>query len=267
MIGVTGYTGFVGKILLQQLDGSDVVLLGRCQLKGYKNFIQFDLEKTGNLADSYELKNIHTLIHTAARVHVMNDHSLDPLAHYRAINTTGTIALAKQAALSGVRRFIFLSSVKVNGESTTYRTPFSVFEKPEPQDPYGVSKLEAERELKALGRASGMEIVIIRSPLIYGRGVKANFASLMRLVNRGLPLPVRALDQNKRSLVSVYNLVDLIKICIDHPKAANQIFFASDDNDLSTAEIVALMAKVQNKKNYYTKSLYSPTHTGLPLFI
>lgn len=250
MIGITGYTGFVGRVLLEQFNPSNVVLLGRTELKGYSNFIQFDLTKTESLKISSGLGKVDTVIHIAARAHVMNEHVNDSLAEYRAVNTEGTIRLAKQAAKSGVRRFIFLSSIKVNGESTTNRAPFSVFDKPNPQDPYGVSKLEAEQELQALGETSGMEIVIIRSPLVYGQGVKANFASLMRLTRINVPLPFRALRYNPRSLVSVYNLVDLIKLCVRHPKAANQILLVSDDYDLSTAEIVALMAKVQNKSNY-----------------
>ncbi len=136
-----------------------------------------------------------------------------------------------------------------NGESTTGQQAFTAFDTPRAEDPYGISKYEAEQQLLELGKETGMEIVIIRPPLVYGKGVKANFYSLMELVDKGFPLPFRSIKNNKRSLVSVYNLVDLIKVCIEHPKAANQVFLASDDHDLSTAEIVALMAKVQGKKN------------------
>ncbi len=142
-----------------------------------------------------------------------------------------------------------MSSIKVNGETTTGKQPFSAKDMRMPEDPYGISKSEAEQQLLELGEQTGMEIVIIRPPLVYGEGVKANFASLMKLVGKGLPLPFRLINKNKRSLVSVYNLVDLIQVCIEHPNAANKVFLASDDHDLSTAEMVALMAKVQGKPN------------------
>jgi UDP-glucose 4-epimerase len=191
----------------------------------------------------------HVVIHAAARVHIMKDDSSDLLAEYRAVNTEGTLHLARQAAAAGVKRFIFLSTIKVNGETTSNRRAFTATDMPAPMDPYGVSKAEAEEQLLVLGKTIGMEIVIIRSPLVYGEGVKANFASLMALVEKGFPLPFRAINKNKRSLVSVYNLVDLITVCIDHPKASNQVFLVSDDNDLSTFQMVDLMAKVQGKVN------------------
>lgn len=249
MIALTGYTGFVGQHLLELLNTTDCLLLGRNILANYSHFKEFDLSQTNNLALVSKLSKVDALVHIAARVHIMNDDATDPLAEFRAINTDGTINLAKQAAKAGVKRFIFVSSIKVNGESTTDRAPFTSNDNPTPVDPYGVSKFEAEQQLIELGKQTGMEIVIIRPPLVYGEGVKANFASLMRFVGNGFPLPFRAIKNNRRSLVSVYNLVDLIKVCIAHPKAANQIFLASDDRDLSTAEMVALMAKVQDRKN------------------
>jgi len=249
MIALTGYTGFVGSVLLKELDSKNVLLLGRKPLPEYANFSTFDLTDTQNLKLQQSLSSVDVLIHSAARVHIMNDSAADPLADFKAANTMGTINLAKQAAQAGVKRFIFVSSIKVNGESTTNRSRFSSTDLPAPEDPYGISKAEAEQQLLELGKQTSMEIVIIRPPLVYGEGVKANFASLMRVVGKGLPLPFRLVKNNKRSLVSVYNLVDLIKVCIDHPNAANQVFLASDDHDLSTAEMVALMAKVQSKPN------------------
>lgn len=250
MIAITGYTGFVGQHLLELLNTTDCLLLGRNPLANYSHFDEFDLSQTNDLDLVSKLSKVDALVHIAARVHIMNDDATDPLAEFRAINTDGTLNLAKQAAQAGVKRFIFVSSIKVNGESTTSKSPYTALDVPRPEDPYGISKAEAEQQLLELGKQTGMEIVIIRPPLVYGEGVKANFASLMRFVGKGLPLPFRLMKNNKRSLVSVYNLVDLIKVCITHPKAANQVFLASDDHDLSTAEMVALMAKVQGKKNF-----------------
>jgi UDP-glucose 4-epimerase len=249
MIALSGYTGFLGSILLNEFDPSSIVILGRKALPKYSKFSFFDLSENQYLDLKNDLGFVNVLIHTAARVHIMNDYSDDPLAEFRAVNTLGTLNLAKQAAKAGVKRFIFVSSIKVNGESTTDKLPFKATDQSAPEDPYGISKAEAEQQLLELGKRTGMEIVIIRPPLVYGEGVKANFASLLKLVGKGFPLPFRLIKNNKRSLVSVYNLVDLIKVCIEHPNAANQIFLVSDDHDLSTAEMVALMAKVQNKRN------------------
>ncbi|WP_024589810.1 MULTISPECIES: SDR family oxidoreductase [unclassified Pseudoalteromonas] len=244
---ITGYSGFVGNNLVEQLQGNyQLNLLGRKQ-SSFGNVFTHNLDSSSLYNEA--LENVDVVVHCAARVHIMNDFSSDPLDEFRTVNTQGTLNLAKQAVQAGVKRFIFLSSIKVNGESTSSKAPFNASDKTAAEDPYGISKAEAEQQLLELGKQTGMEIVIIRPPLVYGEGVKANFASLMRLVSKGLPLPFRYIKNNKRSLVSVYNLVDLIKVCIEHPKAAYQVFLASDDNDLSTAEMIALMAKVQHKKN------------------
>ncbi|TMO40769.1 UDP-glucose 4-epimerase [Pseudoalteromonas sp. S4389] len=248
-LALTGYSGFLGKTIYKSLDENCTLLLGRNKPEAQSDFKFFDLRNSEDVNLVSSLTAVDVVIHTAARVHIMNDYSADPLAEFKAVNTLGTLNLAKQAAQAGVKRFIFVSSIKVNGETTTNRPSFSSSDMPSPEDPYGISKAEAEQQLLELGEKTGMEIVIIRPPLVYGEGVKANFASLMRLVGKGLPLPFRLIKNNKRSLVSVYNLVDLIKVCIDHPNAANQVFLASDDHDLSTAEMVALMAKVKNKPN------------------
>ncbi|MBB1470275.1 SDR family oxidoreductase [Pseudoalteromonas sp. SG41-5] len=244
---ITGYSGFVGNNLAEQLhEGYQLNLLGR-KPSNLGHFFNHNLDSISTYVDA--LENVDVVVHCAARVHIMDDTASDPLSEFRAVNTHGTLNLAKQAAAAGVERFIFLSSIKVNGESTSGKTPFTASDKSAAEDPYGISKAEAEQQLLDLSKQTGMEVVIIRPPLVYGEGVKANFASLMRFVGKGLPLPFRSIKSNKRSLVSVYNLVDLIKVCIEHPKAANQVFLASDDYDLSTAEMLALMAKVQNKKN------------------
>ncbi|PKH31900.1 NAD-dependent epimerase/dehydratase family protein [Shewanella sp. ALD9] len=253
MIGITGYSGFVGKVLISELKPSKLLLLGRKKPKDIfdYDFCEFDLSAINHSLLATSLSKARVLIHIAARVHIMNDINDNPLAEFRAVNTQGTLSLAKQAADAGVKRFIFISSIKVNGETTTNRPPFTKSDNPAPIDPYGISKAEAEMQLLALGKITGMEIVIIRPPLVYGEGVKANFSSLMSFVNKGYPLPFKAIKNNKRSLISVYNLVDLIKLCIEHPNAANQIFLASDDNDLSTSAMVSLMAKVQKRKSFF----------------
>lgn len=182
MIALTGYTGFVGQHLLELLNTTDCLLLGRSPLANHSHFYEFDLSQTNDLDLVSKLSKVDVLVHIAARVHIMNDDSTDPLAEFRVINTEGTLNLAKQAAQSGVKRFIFVSSIKVNGESTTDRPPFTAYDNPVSEDPYGVSKFEAEQQLFELGKRTDMEIVIIRPPLVYGEGVKANFASLMRFV-------------------------------------------------------------------------------------
>ena len=187
------------------------------------------------------LKGCQVVIHAAARVHLMNDASADPLSEYRLVNVQGTINLARQAADAGIRRFIFLSSVKVNGERTEIGQPFRADDVPSPQDAYGISKMEAEMGLRAIALQTGMEVVIIRPPLVYGPGVKANFAEMVKWLQRGVPLPLGAI-QNRRSLVALDNLVDLILTCIHHPLAANQTFLVSDGEDISTSELLRRMA-------------------------
>jgi len=191
-------------------------------------------------------KGTDVVIHLAARVHIMNDDSKDPLAEFRKVNTEGTLNLARQAAESGVRRFIYLSSIKVNGEASDIGDCFSSDDGFIPNDPYGLSKYEAEQGLLALADVTDMDVVIIRPPLVYGPGVKANFLNMMRWVNRGVPLPFAAV-QNKRSFVALDNLVDLIMTCIKHPASANQIFLVSDDEDISTTELLQRMGKALGK--------------------
>jgi nucleoside-diphosphate-sugar epimerase len=187
------------------------------------------------------LRSVDKVVHLAARVHVMNDKSSDSLAEFRRVNVEGTANLARQAAAAGVRRFVYLSSIKVNGELTEVGQPFTADDAPAPEDPYGVSKQEAEQALRQIAVDTGMEVVIIRPPLVYGPGVKANFESMMRWLARGVPLPLAAVTQNRRSLVALDNLVDLIMTCLSHPAAANQTFLVSDGEDLSTAELLKRM--------------------------
>lgn len=196
------------------------------------------------------LRNVEQVVHLAARVHVMNDKSSDPLAEFRRVNVEGTANLARQAAAAGVRRFVFLSSVKVNGEFTEAGYPFTADDVPAPEDPYGVSKHEAEQLLRQISAETGIEVVIIRPPLVYGRGVKANFAAMMCWLARGavrVPLPLAAITQNRRSLVALDNLLDLIVTCLNHPAAANQTFLVSDGEDLSTAQLLKRMGAAMGR--------------------
>lgn len=192
------------------------------------------------------LDAVEVVIHCAARVHVMDESEPDPLAAFRRTNVQGTLRLARQAAEAGVGRFIFVSSIKVNGEGTLLGKPFMADDVAAPADPYGISKMEAEQGLRTLAAETGMEVVIIRPVLVYGPGVKANFRSMMSWLSKGVPLPLGAIN-NKRSLVALGNLVDLIVTCVDHPAAANQTFLVSDDDDLSTTELLRRMGRALGK--------------------
>jgi len=196
---------------------------------------------------SLALQGVAIVVHLAARVHVMKEVSGDPLTEFRRVNVEGTFNLARQAGAAGVRRFVFISSVKVNGESTQDGRPFTEADTPNPQDAYGQSKHEAEQGLRLIAADTGMEVVIIRPPLVYGPGVKANFAALMRTVQRGWPLPLGAVH-NQRSLVALDNLVDFIVACTIHPDAANQTFLVSDGQDISTTDLVRGLARAAGKQ-------------------
>jgi nucleoside-diphosphate-sugar epimerase len=187
------------------------------------------------------VKNVDKIVHLAARVHVLDDKSSDPLTEFRRVNVEATANLASKAAAAGVKRFVFLSTIKVNGELTELGKPFTADDTHGPQDFYGLSKHEAEQVLRQIAVDTGMEVVIIRPPLVYGAGVKANFESMMRWLARGVPLPLAAVTKNRRSLVALDNLVDLIVTCLDHPASANQTFLVSDDEDLATAELLKRM--------------------------
>jgi len=241
-IVLTGATGFVGGRALEVLPVDSVVVVGRSRPSkvAVNNFYRSEFNAASSFSKS--LSGADVVVHCAARAHVMKDEALNPLTEYRKVNTAGTLNLARQAAASGVRRFVFISSIKVNGESTEVGIPFLPEDGFIPIDHYALSKYEAEIGLREIAEKTGMEIVIIRPPLIYGPGVKANFFSMMCWVNRGLPLPLGGVRGNKRSLVFIDNLVDLIRVCLSHPKAANQTFLVSDDADLSTAELLSKMS-------------------------
>ena len=246
---LTGATGFLGKSLFKRLKNHDVKTLLRVEDKSFSNSTIVPIfNADSNFIDAVFKQDI--IIHCAARVHIMADKFLNPLDDYREVNTAGTLNLARQAVDAGVKRVIFISSIKVNGEATELDHPFKTMDTRSPKDFYGQSKSEAEEQLLQLAEETGLEVIIIRPTLVYGPGVKANFASLLNLVSKGIPLPFGCITNNKRSLVSVNNLVDLIITCIDHPKAANQVFLVSDDHDVSTSEMVREMAKSLKKTQW-----------------
>lgn len=195
---------------------------------------------------SRPLQGVDAVVHTAARVHLIRDHAPDPLIEFRRVNVAGTLNLARQAAKAGVKRFVFLSSIKVNGEHTVSGRPFRPDDVPAPVDSYGVSKSEAEEGIRAIAKESEMEVVIIRPVLVYGPGVRANFLSMMRWLDSGIPLPLGAIH-NARSLVALDNLVDLIVTCVKHPAAANRTFLVSDGEDLSTTALLRRTAAAMGK--------------------
>ena len=249
MIILTGGTGFLGGALLTTLVNDNVMVLGRQKPLGLSVSSFYQCEINADTDFSVALKNANVIIHCAARVHIMEDNSSSSLDEFRDVNTYGTLNLAQQAADSGVKRFIFISTIKVNGESTELGSPFKPDDFFIPTDPYGLSKYEAEIGLRVISEKTGMELVIIRPPLVYGPGVKSNFASMMKWVNSGVPLPLGGINCNKRSLVSIDNLVDLIVTCIKHPNAANQTFLVSDDDDVSTTQLLVNMAIALNVSN------------------
>lgn len=249
---LTGATGFIGRALTLRLAGipdNNLLAVSRRPLSSLPRTVSNVL--VDGLASGTDwkqpLRDVQVVIHAAARVHVVNDRASDPLAEYREVNVQGTLNLARQAADAGVERFIFISSIKVNGESTAPAKPFTAFDAPKPIDPYGITKHEAEQGLRRLAAGTGMEVVIIRPVIVYGPGVKANFRSLMAWLDKGVPLPLGSV-RNKRSLVALDNLVDLIVNCMNHPAAANRTFLVSDGEDLSTTELLHRMGKALGKR-------------------
>lgn len=241
---VTGGQGLVGRTLAARLLAEGLTVRVSTRQRPTSTSLRLEYVQTTDLSSTTDwspaLQMIDTVVHCAARVHVMHDTEADPLTAFRAVNVDGTLNLARLAEVAGVKRFVFISSVKVNGESTEPGRTFTEADAPNPQDAYGQSKHEAEQGLRQIAEDTGMEVVIIRPPLVYGPGVKANFAALMRAVQRGWPLPLGAVH-NRRSLVALGNLVDFVIACLDHPAAANQTFLVSDGEDLSTTELLRRM--------------------------
>lgn len=254
---VTGGDGFVGSAMMKYLELNklhDVVGLVRPK----KNFFSkhsfeyrfYDL--LSDQKDSLYLDDIDIIVHTAALVHRTNKFSKDSINEFMKMNCNATLNLAEYAAKSGVKRFIFLSSIKVNGEKSHLNKPFKYDDPKRGDDPYGKSKSEAEIGLSKIAAKTNLEVTIIRPPLVYGPGVKANFATLLKFASKNIPLPLGSI-KNKRSFVALDNLVSLIATCIDHPKAANQTFLVSDGKDISTLKLYIIMAEAFGKKAYVFK--------------
>ena len=247
---VTGAGGFIGSTLCKKLRSAGYSVIGMhrsAKSASPQNGIEHlstDLMDQNIRWDSL-LTGIEFVVHLAARVHVMKDNSTDPLAAYRKINVAATENLARHAAAMGVKRFVFMSSVKVNGEESW--KPYTEADKPVPVDSYGISKMEAELTLRKIANETGMAVVILRPPLVYGPGVKANFLKLLQAVDRRMPLPFEGV-KNQRSLIYVENLVDAIVACMQHPNAPGQTFLVSDGKDVSTPELIRMMSALLHKQ-------------------
>jgi nucleoside-diphosphate-sugar epimerase len=241
MILVTGASGFVGSALITRLSAAGRPVLAGMRSAGNATAAGVPAREVGDLGTVRDLRaafeGVSCIVHAAARVHQLDDRAADPLAAFRQVNVAGTCALAQQAHEAGVRRFVFVSSIKVNGEATAPGRPFTSADAPQPLDAYGISKHEAEIGLRALAARIGLEVVVVRPTLVYGPGVRANFRALMGLLRRGLPLPFGAIH-NQRSFVGIENLVDILTRCIDVPEANGGTFLASDDEDLSTTTLL-----------------------------
>jgi nucleoside-diphosphate-sugar epimerase len=242
---VTGASGFVGRSLCSHLVSVGFPVRGtllpweepKSLAEGVTPVVVEPLQGETEWWDA--LNGVDTVIHLAARVHIMSDPSADPLAEFTKVNTDGTRRLAREAAEAGVRRLVFVSTVKVNGEETA--EPYSERSPALPTDPYGISKWQAEQALREVEAQTGLEVVVLRPTLVYGPGVKANFLNMMKVIQCGTPLPLASV-RNRRSLIYLGNLVDALATCASHPGAAGQTFLVSDGEDLSTPELVRLTA-------------------------
>lgn len=253
---VTGASGFVGRSLCAEAIRRDLCVRGtvrsRYQLPdGVEPAIVGPIDGKTDWTDA--LNGVDAVIHLAARVHVMRETAGDPLAEFLEINLHGTANLARQAVQAGVKRLVYVSSIKVNGESTEAH-PFSETDNPNPQDPYAVSKWQAEQALQRIARDTGLEVVIIRPPLIYGPGVKGNFIKLLEVIDKGVPLPLAG-AKSQRSLLYVGNLVDALIACAIHPAAINQTYLVSDGEDISTAELIGEISRLLGRRDW---SFYFP---------
>lgn len=237
---VTGANGFVGQYLCAELlrQGHTVRAAVRSASQFSDNIeviVVGTIDGKTNWADA--LRDVDTVIHLAARVHVMKDTATDPLAEFLKTNLEGSSNLARQAAAAGVKRLVYVSSIKVNGEQTTETQPFTESDKPDPQDAYAISKWQAEQALQRIAQETGLEVVIVRPPLVYGPGVKGNFIRLLATIDKGIPLPLASV-RNKRSLIYLGNIVDALIACASHPNAAGKTYLVRDGEDISSPELV-----------------------------
>jgi len=247
---ITGATGFIGEALCTVLINSDYRVTGAVRKKPKKIIPGVRYIPVGDINsltswDSY-LDDIDVVIHLAARVHHIHENTNNLMRKYRKVNVEGTLRLASSAIKANVSRFIFLSSIKVNGEKTDQGILFNSGSNPEPSDPYGISKYEAEKSLKQLACGTHLDVVIIRPPLVYGPRVGGNFIRLLNIVNKEIPLPFGSVN-NKRSMIYLYNLIDLIRVCINHPKAVGKVLLVSDKESVSTPELIAKIASAMEK--------------------
>lgn len=243
---VTGATGFVGRFLSKHLLAAGYRVRGTLlESKNISSLIEgvepVTVKPLGaDTTWSHAMAGVDTIIHLAARVHIMDDPSTDPLAEFRKVNVAGTARLAGEAAKIGVKRFVFISSIKVNGEESSI--PYTTDSPSLPSDPYGISKWEAEQALRTIEADTGLEVVVVRPTLVYGPGVKANFLNMMKIITKGIPLPLASVA-NKRSLIYIGNLVDALTTCAVHPAAAGQTYLVSDGEDISTPDLIRRTAK------------------------
>jgi nucleoside-diphosphate-sugar epimerase len=240
---ITGANGFVGRTLTKRLRAAGHAVRGAVRSVSLNDMPEIETVAVGDCGSETEwtpaLSGIATVIHLAARVHLMDDQAADPLAAFRLVNVAGTVRLARQAVQTGVKRLVFVSSIKVNGEES--ENPYHVNSPYNPQDSYAISKMEAELALRAIEQETGLEVVVVRPPLVYGTGVKANFLKMLQLVSKGVPLPLASI-RNCRSLVSVGNLADALAVCAVHPAAAGQTYLVSDGEDVSTPKLIHQIA-------------------------
>ena len=250
-IMVTGANGFVGQLLCADalahgLEVCGVTRRSGVSLPNVKNVVVSNINSKSDW--TFALEGCDVVVHLAARVHVMRDTADDPLAEFRHVNVGGTEHLARSAAAAGVRRFVYVSSIKVNGEETHNGEAYSEQSEPAPKDPYGISKWEAEQALHRVAKETGLEVVIVRLPLVYGAGVKGNFAQMISVVVKGVPLPFASVN-NKRSLIYVKNLTDALMLCATHPAAAGNTYLVSDGEDVSTSDLLRKLAVAMGKKS------------------
>ncbi|MBU2621778.1 MAG: SDR family oxidoreductase [Proteobacteria bacterium] len=252
---ITGANGFIGQVLCDELLRQGHSVRGALRssnsvIENIEAVIVGSIDGETDWTDA--LRGVDIVIHLAARVHVMEETAANPLAEYLKVNLHGTANLAKQAAVAGVKRFVYVSSIKVNGEHTNEGQPFSESDNPQPQDDYAISKWKAEQALMKISQETGLEVVIVRPPLVYGPSVKANFLNLISLIHHGIPLPFGSI-RNKRSFLYAGNLVDALITCATHPAAAGQTFLVSDGEDISTSELVGQLADCMAKRKRLLK--------------